>query len=137
MRKLGTGYTMYFNERYARSGVLFQGRYQVRVVMEDRYLRHLVSYIHLNPIALVASGWKEGEEIRDPEKALRNLKTYRWSSLQDFLGEKNFSSVLNLELVRDLGIPLGTAQMHGLREWLIEPVSYLDKIRDATLDYGG
>ena len=28
MQKVGTGYTMYFNERHERSGALFQGRYK-------------------------------------------------------------------------------------------------------------
>ena len=49
MQKLTTGYTMYFNTRRERSGTLFQGKFKSRHAGEDRYLKYLLSYIHLNP----------------------------------------------------------------------------------------
>jgi putative transposase len=49
MQKLSTGYTMYFNKRNERTGVLFQGKYKSKHADEDRYLKYLISYIHLNP----------------------------------------------------------------------------------------
>jgi putative transposase len=49
MQKLTTGYTMYFNTKYKRSGTLFQGKFKSRHAGEDRYLKYLLSYIHLNP----------------------------------------------------------------------------------------
>lgn len=48
MQKLGTGYTMYFNEKYKRSGGLFEGAYKARHINDDTVLRHVAAYINLN-----------------------------------------------------------------------------------------
>ena len=37
MQKLGAGYTMYFNEKNKRSGVLFQGKYKSILIKTDEY----------------------------------------------------------------------------------------------------
>ena len=58
MRKLGTGYSLYFNMRKERSGSLFQGTYKAKLVTDDNYLTHLSRYIHMNPVELVDSNWK-------------------------------------------------------------------------------
>lgn len=50
MRRLLTGYAMYFNQKYKRTGHLFQNRYKSYVVEEDGYLLELIRYIHLNPV---------------------------------------------------------------------------------------
>lgn len=50
MRRLLTGYAVYFNLKYQRSGHLFQNRYKSIVCEEDAYLMELVRYIHLNPL---------------------------------------------------------------------------------------
>lgn len=50
MRKVATGYSMYFNMKYDRTGTLFQGRYKAKHVHSDNYLRYMYQYIHLNPI---------------------------------------------------------------------------------------
>ena len=57
MRRLLTGYAIYFNRRHKRSGQLFQNRYKSILCQEDTYLTELVRYIHLNPYraALVRS----------------------------------------------------------------------------------
>lgn len=49
MRRVITGYVMYFNNRYARVGALFQGRYKAAHVNADAYLHHISRYIHMNP----------------------------------------------------------------------------------------
>lgn len=48
MRKILTGYAVNFNLRHSRQGHLFQNRYKSIVCQEDRYLKELVRYIHLN-----------------------------------------------------------------------------------------
>lgn len=48
MRRLLTGYVVNFNKRHRRYGHLFQNRYKSIVCQEDRYLKELVRYIHLN-----------------------------------------------------------------------------------------
>ena len=50
MRRLLTGYAIYFNRRHRRSGQLFQNRYKSILCQEDAYLTELVRYIHLNPL---------------------------------------------------------------------------------------
>jgi len=49
MRRLCTGYVMYFNNRYKRVGTLFQGTYKASSINRDDYLQHISRYIHLNP----------------------------------------------------------------------------------------
>jgi len=50
MRRLLTGYAVWFNRRHRRSGHLFQNRFKSILCQEDLYLLELVRYIHLNPI---------------------------------------------------------------------------------------
>lgn len=49
MRRVSTGYVMYFNQKYARVGGLFQGKYKASNINTDGYLHHISRYIHLNP----------------------------------------------------------------------------------------
>lgn len=48
MKRLGGGYTKYFNEKLSRDGVLFQGSFKARHIRNDSDLLHLSSYINLN-----------------------------------------------------------------------------------------
>ncbi len=48
MQKIG-GYTRYFNEKYKRNGVLFQGKFKSKhIATDNRYLLHLSAYINMN-----------------------------------------------------------------------------------------
>ncbi len=94
MQKLGTGHTMYFNERYERNGVLFQGKFKAVHVETDEQLTHLSRYIHLNPVELKEPNWKE-KGIKNKSDVFRFLENYRWSSYPDYIGKKNFPSVIN------------------------------------------
>lgn len=49
MRRVTTGYVMYFNDKYDREGRLFQGTYKASAINSDSYLHHISRYIHLNP----------------------------------------------------------------------------------------
>jgi len=87
MQKLSTGYAMYFNTKYDRSGNLFQGKYKARHVDTDIYLRYIIAYIHLNPLKLIDPHWKE-KGIRDREEGKRFLESYYYSSFIDFTRKK-------------------------------------------------
>jgi putative transposase len=50
MRRLLTGYAVYFNRRHNRHGQLFQNRYKSIICQEDIYFKELIRYIHLNPL---------------------------------------------------------------------------------------
>lgn len=49
MKRLMTGYVMFFNRKYRRVGGLFQNTYKAANIDSDSYLLHLSRYIHLNP----------------------------------------------------------------------------------------
>src|SRR3989344_649039 len=83
MQKLMTGYTMYFNKKYERSGSLFQGKFKSVHAGEDRYLRYLISYLHLNPVKLIEPKWTV-VGIRNQRAAENFLERYRYSSFADF-----------------------------------------------------
>ncbi len=53
MQKLSTAYVMYYNKKYKRSGGLFEGKFKSKYAGEDRYLKYLFSYIHLNPLKIL------------------------------------------------------------------------------------
>jgi len=94
MQKLGTGYTMYFNTKNKRDGVLFQGAFKSIPIESDEYLIYLSSYIHLNPVELKEPRWKE-EGIKNWKAIGQFLGQYRWSSYPDYLGKKNFPYITN------------------------------------------
>jgi REP element-mobilizing transposase RayT len=50
MRRLLTGYALWYNRKHRRNGHLFQNRYKSILCQEDSYLLELVRYIHLNPL---------------------------------------------------------------------------------------
>ena len=76
---------MYFNKKHDRVGPLFQGRFKAQHVEEDEYLKYLFAYIHLNPIKLIDSRWKENG-IQNKTRARHYLNDYRYSSFVDYSG---------------------------------------------------
>jgi putative transposase len=83
LQKLEIGYTKYFNQKYERSGVLFQGKFKAVLVDKDNYFNHLVRYIYLNPIDLVDPEWKE-KGLKDWRKTIAALKSYKWTDCNDY-----------------------------------------------------
>src|SRR3989344_4697111 len=59
MRKIGTGYTNYFNTKYERVGPLFQGKFKTVNIERQAHLLYLPHYIHLNPLDLAVPEWRE------------------------------------------------------------------------------
>jgi len=94
MQKLFTGYTMYFNKKYNRTGALFSGTFKSRHISDDRYLKRVVPYIFLNPLELFEPRWKQG--VGNLTQLERRLISYPYSSMPDFLRkerpEKNIIS---------------------------------------------
>lgn len=118
MQKLTTGYTMYFNKKNDRNGSLFQGKFKATHVADDRYLRYLISYIHLNPIKLIEPKWKE-TGITDKTRAERYLETYSQSSYLDYLGKKRLEEmILSREALPEY-FSSGTDFKTFVTEWLI------------------
>lgn len=84
MQKLTTGYSMYYNTKYQRTGSLFEGKFKSEHVSSDNYLKYLFSYIHLNPVKLIDKNWKENG-IKDKRKTLDFLGRFKFSSYLDYL----------------------------------------------------
>lgn len=105
MRKLNMGYAKYFNEKYERSGVLWQGTFKKVRIERDAHFFYIPFYIHLNPLDFKFPEWRTGK-VKNLEKALQYLSKYRWSSYLDYAGTKNFPSLLHSELLSDI---LGSA----------------------------
>src|SRR3989344_7414816 len=84
MQKLSTAYSMYLNKKYKRTGGLFEGKFKSQHIHTDRYMKYMFSYIHLNPIKIIDSKWKE-KGIKDMKAALTHLKNYQHSSYMDYL----------------------------------------------------
>ena len=75
MRRVLTGYAMWFNRRHQRAGHLFQNRYKSIICEEDQYLLELVRYIHLNPL--------RSHVVRN----LEELDRYPWSGHGVLIGK--------------------------------------------------
>lgn len=73
LRHINGAYTNYYNSKRKRSGHLFQGRYKSILIEADEYLMELTRYIHLNPVRCGI--------VTKPEE-------YRWSSYQDYIGDR-------------------------------------------------
>ncbi|MBL8385887.1 MAG: transposase [Burkholderiales bacterium] len=52
MQDVGRSYVRYFNDRYQRTGSLWQGRYQTTVIESERYLFSCMTYIEQEPVRL-------------------------------------------------------------------------------------
>jgi putative transposase len=86
MRKVGIGYSMFFNIKYQRKGALFGGLFKSKLIgVNDNYMRQLFAYIHLNPLDIEFSGW-EDSLTKSSDKMKVFLESYRYSSYKDYLG---------------------------------------------------
>lgn len=94
MRKLGGGYVNYFNLKHERVGTLFQGKFKSVLINDESYFRYISFYIHLNPLELSFSDWRE-KGIGEPQKAIEFLDKYKWSSHADYIGKFDFSLVID------------------------------------------
>ena len=117
MQKLTTAYSMYYNEKYARTGSLFEGKFKSEHADNDRYLKYLFSYIHLNPVKMIDKNWKT-DGIKNKQKVLEFLRNYQYSSYLDYLGINRFeNAILNREAFPDY-FPNKNEFTKEIFEWL-------------------
>lgn len=130
MRKLGTGYTNYFNLVNNRVGPLFQGAFKSVLLKKESHLIHLPHYIHANPLSIKFSDWEDERKV-DAEDGIEFLKTYRWSSFRDYTGFPTFPLVTNRDfLTRYIGD--ANTFYTSMQEWLREMND--DFIADVAID---
>ena len=102
LHKIGVSYSMYFNKRHERNGGLFERSFKAKLVDRDEYATYLTHYIHLNPMELfqTRSGTKKDDIIK-------MVKSYPWSSLPDYLGQKSKFTLLLDHGFRDEVLGMG------------------------------
>jgi len=87
MRKLGVGYSMFFNIKYQRQGALFGGPFKSKLIgVDDNYMRHMFAYINLNALDIEFTKWEDN--LKKSSTDMKNfLESYRYSSYQDYIGK--------------------------------------------------
>ena len=89
MRKLGVGYSMFFNIKYQRKGALFGGLFKSKLIgVDDNYMRQLFGYIHINPLEIEFPEWKDKINKSSVNMNMKKfLESYQYSSYLDYVGE--------------------------------------------------
>ena len=102
---LNTGYGIWFNRRFRRSGALFQGRFKAILFDPDECLLAIHDYIHLNPVRVGAlKAGKGPDEVVEKDLLLRRrqvLREYEWSSYQAYAGLRVPPRWLTVETLRE------------------------------------
>lgn len=115
MSKLSTSYCMYFNMKYERSGPLLCHPFRARHINSDDYFRWVLSYVHLNPLDLMDSGWSEKGKI-DLDRAVRFLQSFAYSSYPDyFLGKRPATKIINKN-----ALPIEISDLENVQDMLEE-----------------
>ena len=124
MKKLADSYVGYFNEKYNRKGMgsLFQGRFKAVHIKDDRQFFNLICYIFTNPLEIIEKNWKE-TGIKNTQKAIQFLKSYRWSNFLDCIGIVNFPSVTKRDFItKFFGTPDKIEE--AIENWVLYKVKF-------------
>lgn len=89
MRRVLTGYSLYFNEKHGRVGYLFQGRFGSRLILGDGSMKRAMAYVSANPLKHRIC------------HNLIELEDYRWSSHREIL-ERTENSLTDFTLAMAL-----------------------------------
>lgn len=137
MQKLGSGLASYFKNKYGVKirGHFFQDRFTAVHIKTNEQLRVVFVYIHTNPISLIEPKWKE-IGIARPKKVIKFVENYKWSSYQDYIGKKNFSSLTHREFMwKVMGEERGCRKL--VDDWIKqkeEIKKLIKKFRNLSLD---
>ena len=118
MQSLGRRYVRFFNDRYHRTGTLWEGRYKSTLVDTDAYFFTVATYIEMNPV--------RAQMVIHPSE-------YPWSSYAaNALGEQD-SLLTQHALYLNLGCDSQERQQRYRQLFLYEPQPHLvNCLRDAT-----
>lgn len=122
MHRLEGGFVRYFNFKYGRKGILFEGRFKAIVVKDDAQIDALTRYINVNPLSVFKSNWKE-RGISDWNGALNFLSRYKWSSYSDFIGKRHSHLMPPWEIMKMF---YGDDRAEGAEEYKKFIEAYLD-----------
>ena len=99
MKRVSQGYSRYVNQKYERSGTLYEGSFKDVVIKKDAHLEHMPRYIHLNALDHSGLSWRDGE-VENWDKAEIILDNYEWSSHHVYKGKDQRLPIVDLQ-VRD------------------------------------
>lgn len=125
LQKLFVGYTMYFNTKYQRKGVLFESGSKSKHISDHRYLARVVNYIHLNPLDYTMPEWRK-HGIKSPTKAQQLLMDYPFSSIRGILKLKD-DPIIDINLINEL--------FPNPKELLASMLDWSSEIFDETGDF--
>jgi len=127
MKKLGNAYVGYFNDKYKRKGMgsIFQGKFKAVQVEKDEQLLYLFWYVFTNPLDLLGKNWRE-EGVKDTQKAIGCLESYKWSSYLDCIGTKNFPSVTKRDFLMD-----NFNGEEGIKSFVEERIFEIEKLKNS------
>jgi len=91
MHKLGSGFAQYFNQKYKRNGILFQGKYKSILIKTDEYLMYVSAYINLNN----KIHFRTYQKIK-----IDKTKLFYTSSWNEYIGKKK-TNFCNKEIILD------------------------------------
>jgi len=108
MKRLGNGYTKYYNIKNERSGYLFQNTAKMILLENNRQFLYIPYYLDMNALDIQFQNWKE-IGINNTKKAINFLADYKWSSFPDYnrqratlTVERDFSCLINKKIFYDL-----------------------------------
>lgn len=115
MQSLGRRYVRYFNDRYNRTGTLWEGRYRAALITDQRYWLTCLRYVEMNPV--------RAGLVSAPE-------SYKWCSYRNHaLGEGDpliaphavfdalaASAARRCEAWRNICCPLSPTELENLRK---------------------
>jgi len=95
MKKISTGYSMYFNEKYNRTGILLGRPFRAKHIDNESYFNWVFLYTHVNPVKLINPKWKDSG-VPSTNKVREFIENYKYSSYPDyFVGDRTESIILN------------------------------------------
>lgn len=100
MRKLGIGYSMYFNLKYKHSGTIIQGRYKSVFIETDEQLRYTILYIHLNPFGLTRPEVDKYFKLNNLIEAKKISSKYEFSSYKDYLSVQRTENLIIEDVIK-------------------------------------
>jgi putative transposase len=80
LQKVLSGYVSYFNKKYNRTGALFGSRFKDKLIHDETYFKHLLTYIWNNPIKILNPNYDSKDllngKIELSEEELNFAKNY-------------------------------------------------------------
>lgn len=120
LKKICASYSLYFNNKYKKTGAVFEGRYKSLPVSKNNLVNFL-HYIHTLPLEL-----KNSDKQCDDFEFLKN---YSWSSHLDYCGWNNFQKIIEKDLLWNV-LNGPEKYKENLIKWLSQKEKNIQKINN-------